>query len=378
VTPSAKALAAGVNGFGWELYRSLAAEGGNVFLSPLSAAEALAMVHAGAGGATKDELGKALEFPFEGGELAAAWGELRAALKEAGGEGGALFALADSLWPDSGAKLKKAYLDALSASFGPAVFPVDYVKDAEGARAAINDWTLDVTNGRISDLVASPLPASTVLVLVNAVYFKGRWSEAFDPAMTAEGDFKAAGGKVAKAMFMGRNDRFRYLEDDLGQVLEMPYLGGRLSMAVLLPKEGEGELAKLEKGTTGEGLSKRLEALAAQSVNVKFPRFKFSWGSKSLKDALGALGVKAAFGGGADFSGMSEKGKFKVSDVLHKAFVEVNEEGTEAAAATAVGMMATSMPIRPTEFVADRPFLFLIRDNASGAVIFLGRLSDPS
>ncbi|MDR1082237.1 MAG: serpin family protein [Deltaproteobacteria bacterium] len=376
---SARALARGLNGFGWNLYRALAAEDGNVFVSPLSAAEALAMTHAGSGGGTRDELAAALGFPYSGDELARSWKSLREELVSAGGAGGgeAVFALADSLWPDSAVALRSEYLDALTRAFGPSVFPVDYSSDAEGARVAINDWTLDVTNGRIGDLVASPLPEETVLVLVNAVYFKGKWQDAFPGGGTEEGDFREYGGKAAKVMFMNRTASFPYLEDDLGQALELPYLGGRLSMVVLLPADGEGGLARLEAAATGESLDARLRALAARRAAVKLPRFAFSWGTKSLRDALEALGVKEAFTDAADFSAMSGTRGFRISDVFHKAFVEVNEEGTEAAAATGAGMVPTSMPLPPLEFTADRPFLFLIRDRATGAVIFLGRFSGP-
>ncbi|MDR1035375.1 MAG: serpin family protein [Deltaproteobacteria bacterium] len=379
VDESAKALARGLNGFGWNLYRALAADDGNVFISPLSAAEALAMTHLGSAGATRDELAGALGFPSEGAALASAWQSLREALKSAGGSGeeDAVFALADSLWPDSSVRLEKSFLDALSQAFGPSLFPVDYRKDGEGARVAINDWTLDITRGRISELIGSPLPVETVLVLVNAVYFKGKWKDAFSPDDTAEGDFRASGGS-AKAMFMNRTARFRYLEDDLGQVVELPYLGDRLSMTVLLPGEGDGKLAALEAATAGESLEARLAAMAPARVAVKLPRFQFAWGSRSLKAALEALGVKAAFTDSADFSGMAGTRNFKISDVFHKAFVDVNEEGTEAAAATAVTVTATAMPLPPVEFTADRPFLFLIRDNATGVVIFMGRFSGPS
>ncbi|MDR1039672.1 MAG: serpin family protein [Deltaproteobacteria bacterium] len=377
---TAKALASGLNGFAWELYRTLARDGGNVFVSPVSVAEALAMVHAGAAGATQTELGNALGFTFTGKELQGAWRGLRDAMKSAGGEGGAVFRLADSMWPDSSVRLLRGYLDSLEESFGPSSFPVDFSGDPEGARDAINDWTLDVTQGTVSDLIPSPLPPETVLVLVNAVYFKGQWAEAFDRALTVRGDFNAAGPepKPVKASFMIRQGRYGYLEDDLGQVLEIPYAGGRLSMALLLPNSGDGGLEELEMTTDGEGLASRLDGLAEKSVEVKIPRFRFAWGSKSLKAALGALGVKAAFSDSADLSGMDGTRKLKVSDVVHKAFVDVNEEGTEAAAASGAMVAPTSIQLSPLRFTADRPFLFLIRDKASGAVIFLGRLSDPS
>ncbi|MDR2612405.1 MAG: serpin family protein [Deltaproteobacteria bacterium] len=376
-----RGLAAGLNGFACGLWRELSAGSGapgNLFLSPLSAAEALGMVLEGAEGGTADEIAGALGLPVRGEALPATWAGLREGLRRAGGGEGGVFRAAASLWPATGFPLRRGFLDGLGRGFGPSAFPVDYAGDGAAAREAINAWALDATGGLITDLLPEPLPPETALVLANAVYFKGRWGAPFDPGLTAEGDFRAPGGRVVRARYMTRTGRYGYVADGPGQILELPFAGGSFVMDVLLPGEGEGALAALEGALAGDTLAARLSSLAAREVQVSLPRFRLGWGSASLKDALAALGVRDLFTGRADLSGMAEGGGLLVSDVFHKAFVEVDEEGAEAAAATGAGVSVTSIGPPPVRFAADRPFLFLIRDTGTGAVVFAGRLADPS
>jgi serpin B len=297
---------------------------------------------------------------------------------EESGDGKALFRLASSVWVSSGADIKDSFLRSVAVGFGPSVFPVDFADGSGAGRAAVNDWALDVTEGRVTDLVGEDLPPDTAMLLASAVYLKGRWADPFDRGLTERAEFKAPGGPAA-ADLMARTGRYGYLEDEFGQALELPYEGGRLSMVVLLPKEGEGGLAALE-AASGAAVAARLGRLATQEVDARIPRFSFSWGARSLVAPLRALGVSRAFSDGAEFPGMSQGPGMKISDVIHKAFVAVDEEGTEAAAATGVEVGPTSLAIAappPALFRADRPFLFLIRDKATGAVIFLGRFSGP-
>ncbi|MDR3153665.1 MAG: serpin family protein [Deltaproteobacteria bacterium] len=377
VPAEAAALASGLEGFAWKLYQALPQDDGNVLVSPLSAAEALSMSYLGASGATADELAGALGFPYKGEELQKAWKGLRASLALDSGKGDPLFRLADSLWPDKSLKLRQGFLDSAADAFGPAVYPVDFAGDAADAQSAVNDWTLDATDGKINGLLASPPPPETRLLLVNAVYFKGLWEEPFNPEATEDGEFWTAGGPV-KARFMRRLGAYGYLEDELGQALEIPYEGGRLSMVFLLLKEGEPTRATREEPITGDALSARLKGLSKKNVEAVIPKFSFGWGSFSLKGPLASLGVKEAFADTADFSGLAEGPGLKISEIFHKSFIDVNEEGAEAAAATSVAGTVTSAPLPAATFRADRPFVFFIRDNPTGATVFVGRLADPS
>ncbi len=217
------------------------------------------------------------------------------------------------------------------------------------------------------------LDGSTILVLTNAIYFKGTWLKQFDPANTKERDFRAPGGPV-KASMMFQKGKFSYGEADDAQALEMPYEGERLSMVVVLPKES-ARLEAVEAKMVAEGLDPWLERMKPTQVEVLFPRFKAE-SSLALSGALKQLGMVKAFGGG-DFSGISSGGGLQISEVIHRAIVEVNEEGTEAAAATGVVMVRSAVVGPPVQFLADRPFLFAIRDRETGALLFVGRLVQP-
>ncbi|MDR1312532.1 MAG: serpin family protein [Deltaproteobacteria bacterium] len=375
-SPGAADAAAGASAFGLDVYRSLAPRDGNLFISPVSAADVLAMAYAGAAGDTAAAFEGTLKIPLKGEKLLSGWSDLRRSLAAAAGEGAEL-SLAGSLWPDSSAKLKPAFLRSAERSFDSAVIPQEFAKGGEAPRLAINEWAERETKGRVKDLITAPLPTDTRLVLAAAVYFKGEWKESFDRAETKPGSFRAPSKRV-KADFMRRTGPFGYLEDGLGQVLEIPYRGKRLSMFVLLPKPGKGGMAALEASLAGELLGPRLDGAAVLRVDASLPRFSFSWGTESLREVLAGLGLSRAFGGEADFSGMTGDRSVKISDVLHRAFVDVTEEGTEAAAASAAVVTRALPPSRPKAFKADRPFVFLIMDRDTGAILFLGRLDDPS
>ena len=313
--------------------------------------------------------------------------------------------IANALWGEQTFPFRPQFIAALHDAYDAAATPVDFLHDAEAARGRINQWVAEQTRQRITNLLApGTLTPATRLVLTNAIYFKGRWAEAFDQQDTQEADFTRTDGTTAKAMFMATRDAaYRYAElwpDDTRnelvfdqarfkyelqpnpdgfQLLELPYRGHTLAMVVVLPKRHDG-LAALEDRLTVDTLSTWLEALRTQNVQVYLPRFTLET-TYDLPPALSAMGMPAAFEPGG-FTGLSEAPEARtlaLSAVVHKAFVEVNEEGTEAAAATAVTAVATAARLEPPipTFRADRPFLFLIRDSQSDTILFLGRMVNP-
>jgi serpin B len=254
---------------------------------------------------------------------------------------------------------------------------VNFVKAAEQARQTINQWVERQTNGKIKDLISRGLLDSmTRLVLTNAIYFKGNWASQFKEDRTREGPFDLLDGSKVQVPMMNQTEQFGYAETDTLQVLELPYVGEELSMVILLPKRTDG-IGELERELAGESLSKWLGAVRRQEVIVSMPKFKLT--SKfSLGQVLRSMGMTAAFSEQADFSGMTGGRDLFISAVVHQAYVDVNEEGTEAAAATGVTMRVTSVgPVRTPVFRADHPFIFLIRDTTSDSILFLGRVMNP-
>jgi serpin B len=288
-------------------------------------------------------------------------------------------AVANSLWPQKGYEFLPGFVALCRDRYEAQPTAVDYAGATEAARKQINDWVEAKTNRKIQELFKpGVLDAQTRLVLANAIYFKGDWATPFDKQFTQELPFHLANGKQVTAPLMTRQAQFGYAAIADLQVLDLPYAGNALSMTILLPAKADG-LAALEAQLTVAKLDAWLKAMRNREVNVVLPKFKTT-AEFSLGETLQALGMRDAFAGGqADFSGMTGKKDLFISAVVHKAFVEVNEEGTEAAAATGVGMKLTAaMPQEPPVFRADHPFLFLIRENQTGSILFLGRVADPS
>ena len=255
---------------------------------------------------------------------------------------------------------------------------VDFAQ-AEAASRTINQWVESQTNGKIKDLIPpGSLNALTRLVLTNAVYFKGDWVQPFQKRNTQEEDFTVSAQEKVKVPLMHQQTKMGYVGEKTFQVLELPYAGRELSMVVLLPKKADG-LPQLEKAITVDKLSSLMSKLNVREVNAYLPKFKLET-SFGLNPTLEAMGMKRAFSREADFSGISSAEALYISAVLHKAYVDVNEEGTEAAAATGVLMKghAARRPQPVPVFRADHPFLFLIRDTREGSVLFMGRLTNPS
>ncbi len=436
-TPAPAGSAASLeNTFALDLYRRLAGDRGegNLVYSPYPLYVALAMTAEGARGQTADEMGRALYLPdslrrrgqdadarpWDLDSLHAGLGEWAGAIgRHAAGQYD--LKVANALFGDARQPFDPRYVKTISGSYGTSgLRSADFRDDAEGARTRINSWASDQTAGRIRDLLpAGSVERTTRLVLTSAIYFKGQWAEAFDEARTKEEPFRLAGGGTVKVPLMrGELDGAGYGAFDADgrwfatpptigrgagdragnpalypgpggfQVVELPYRGGDVSMVVLLPGS-PGGLGSIERLLTADRLAGWLDQLESRCVDVQLPRFHLEQ-ARPLDQALQAMGMKRAFvepiaGEGADFTGMTGSSNpadaLFVGGVLHRALVDVNEKGTEAAAATAVGMKATvaapgAKPFVPA-FRADRPFLFLIRDARSGGILFLGRYARP-
>jgi serine protease inhibitor len=371
-----KSLVRGNTAFAVDLYAKLKEKQGNLFFSPYSISSALAMTYAGARGDTATEMAETLKFSSNEEKTHRGFAQLNKTLEEIEGRGAVELRVANSLWPQEGYPFLPTYLCLLKEYYGVAVTPVDYVKAADQARMAINSWVEEKTGDKIKELIGrGSLTPETVLVLVNAIYFKGKWAVAFDPNDTAKADFSLSSAEKTKVSMMSRKGTFGYHRIEGAQLLELPYQGGDLSMVVILPERADG-LSDLEAGLTPEKLDSWLSGIAQREVQVFLPRFKVTWGTFELNTPLVSLGMGRAFGPEADFSGMDGTKTFFIGPVLHKAFIEVNEEGTEAAAATAV-TMARSAFQEPLIFRADHPFLFVIRENSTGSILFFGRIQDP-
>ncbi len=260
--------------------------------------------------------------------------------------------------------------------YGAGLREVDFAGKTEAARKTTNVWVEDETNKKIKDLIPGGiLGRETALVLTNAIYFNGDWASQFGKKATTDAPFTLADDKKVQVAMMRQKGKFRYFETKDFQALALPYVKDELSMVVFLPKDYKG-LPNFEGSLAATNLEKWLSGMRRREVQVYLPRFKLTYKNR-LDETLKSMGMSDAFGGGADFSGMNGRKDLFISAVLHKAFVDVNEEGTEAAAATGVVMGGTSVRPRPVVFRADHPFLFLIRDNKSGSILFMGRLVKP-
>lgn len=371
------AAALAINNFSWSIYQNLmATEKGNLFLSPFSISTALTMTLAGAASETRVAMGKALKLPETDSTIIAAIAAIADDLNQAGAAGDFALSVANALYGEKTYAFKQTYIDFLKNIYHAPLTQVDYIHAAEEARKMINTWVEDKTAQKIKNLIPEGiLDELTRLVLVNAIYFKGSWLSQFKVEATRDADFTLADGSKKTVKMMVQNQRVPYLDAGDFQAVRLPYKGERLSMVVLLPAAGK-DLHEFAAGMTAERFTTIINDMAESKLDLYLPRFKVETGA-SLKPVLEKLGMAVAFTDSADFSEMTAKNDLKITAVIHKAFVQVNEEGTEAAAATAVvvGIKSISMPL---EFRADHPFLFAIVDNPTGAVLFLGNLMEPA
>jgi serpin B len=333
------------------------------------------MTVAGARGETAAQMIRALDFNPDQELLHLAFAALEARLAEVGQRGAVQLRVANRLWPQEGHEFREAFLALVQRCYGAPVTPVDF-RNAEAARQTINAWVEERTERKIQELIPLRiLDPLTRLVLVNAIYFKGNWASPFEKNLTHPAPFWVTPGEQAQVQMMTQAHELGYAEFDGLQVLELPYAGEDASMIVLLPRERDG-LAALEAALTVQNLDQWTSGLTQDRVEVFLPAFEVTFAVR-LDAALQSLGMVDAFSGArADFSGMDGSRGLFIGAVLHKAFVAVNEEGTEAAAATAV-VMGRGMLMPPPVFRADHPFLFLIREKRTGSVLFLGRVVEP-
>ncbi len=374
-------LISGNTSLALDLYRTLMRDGNNLIFSPYSIATALAMAFAGARGNTEKAMAQTLSFHLPQVDLHAAFNYLELQIKSRGvqekGKNGTAFQLrtASALWGQKGVKFLPGFLDVLAQNYGTGLLTLDFTGETEKSRKAINKWASEQTEGKISDLVPQgALDQLTRLVLTNAVYFKARWAAPFNKRGTSDEIFHLDDGTEINVPTMHRMDTFRYTGNEEYQAVELPYRGGEIAMVILLP--GAGQFQAVEAGLKSAEVQKLGDRMEAAEVSLSLPRFRFE-SSFSLKEALERMGMKEAFGTEADFSGMNGGFDLAIREILHKAFVAADEEGTEAAAATAVMMVGKAMPLLATEMKVDRPFIFFIRDTATGSIIFLGRVLDP-
>ncbi len=381
--PDQAEVVKGSNAFAVDLYAQLRSQSGNLFFSPESISTAFAMAYAGARGQTAAEMASVFHFTLPPERLHPAIGALLADMN-APHQGYAL-SVADALWAEQDEHFLPAYLKLVETNYGAGFHPVDFKTDPEGVRATINRWVEKQTNDKIQNLLsAGSVTPLTRLILTNAIYFKAAWADQFSKSATENEDFHLSAGKTIQAPMMHNSGSYYYFKGPAFKALLLPYEKDEVSMLVLLPDNVDG-LPALERSLTAANLEKWSAALGyADEVVVSLPHFKIAQ-QFELSSALEDLGMKTAFDAdSADFSAMTGDKSLSISAAIHKAYIDLDENGTEAAAATAVVMeMATAArplypPPPPILFTADHPFLFLIRDNASGAILFMGRVTNPT
>jgi len=375
-------LVEGNSAFAFELYQALKGEEGNLFYSPYSISVALAMTYTGARNETAEQMADTLQFMLEQERLHPAFNWLDAELAKRGegaeGKDGEGFRLniVNAIWGQKDYSFLSAFLDVLAENYGAGLRILDFINETEQSRVAINKWVSDQTEGRIEDLIPQgAIDALTRLVLTNAIYFNAAWEYPFDEDMTADGPFYLLEGGQVTVPMMKQTEAFGYTEGEGYQAVELQYDGNELSMVILLPEAGQFQT--FEEGLQAQQVRDIIRNLQLTEVALTMPKFEFD-SEFSLKDTLAGMGMPVAFSGAADFSGMTGTPNLCISEVLHKAFVSVDEAGTEAAAATAVIVGETAMPGQPVEVTIDRPFVFLIRDIDTGAILFVGRVMNPA
>lgn len=374
---STKSLEEGNMKFAFDLYRQLKNEEGNIFVSPYSISSALAMTYGGAKKDTEKQIAKALNFNLDQKSIHQGFNTIDKLLASVNDKGDVSLTVANSIWPDKNYKFLEEYVNLLKEMYGVTVLPQDFAKAAEKARIDINEWVEEKTNKKIIDLIGpGVLDGLTKLVLVNAIYFKGDWEKQFKKDETREVDFYKKSG-TSKVQMMSIKEKYRYAEDNAVQIIELPYKGGDLSMVVILPKDKDS-IEVVENSLNEEIIKVWDKAMIKEEVFLFLPKFKIEWGTETLDQPLKDLGMVDAFSTNADFSGMNGKRDLFIKTVLHKSFIEVNEEGAEAAAATAVVMARASVGgPKPIFFRADHPFLFFIKEKSTGTILFMGRFSEP-
>ncbi len=372
-------LIAGNSAFAFDLYQRLREEqDGNLFYSPYSTSLALAMTYAGARGETEQQMAATMHYTLPQERLHPAFNALDTTLTSYGDdkdEDAFQLHIANAIWGQEGYEFLRTFLDTLAENYGAGLRTVDLVNETEAARQMINDWVSEQTEEKIQDLIPKGmLDPMARLVLTNAIYFNGKWVLPFEKSNTRDEPFTLLDGSTVSVPMMSQIENFKYAEGDGFQAVELPYRDSNASMLLVLP--GTGRFEEIEGAFSAKSVTAITEDLTPQQVHLFVPKFTFE-SEFNLSETLIQMGMPAAFGN-ADFSGMTGNRDLFISDVVHKAFVAVDEEGTEAAAATAVIMVEAEPMIQDAILMKlDRPFLFLIRDNGTGTILFVGRVLNP-
>ncbi|MGD2158727.1 MAG: serpin family protein [Anaerolineales bacterium] len=378
-------LVAGNSTFAFNLYQAIREEDGNLFYSPFSVSLALAMAYAGAQGETKEQMEAALSFTLSQENLHAAFNALDLILAQRSEQvpvelgTGFQLNIANSTWTQEDHRFREEYLDVLAENYGAGLHLVDFANATEDARQAINNWVSKETEGKIKDLIpAGGIDPLTRLILANAIYFKASWENAFEKDATRDGDFTLLEGGQTSAQMMTYYQpmNLAYARDNGYQAVELPYVGGQVSMLLLVPDIDL--FGEFEKSLSDGQIRSLVESFEYKNVLLTMPIFSFE-SQFSLANTLREIGMSMAFEPDqADFSGIDGSRDLFISDVIHKAFVDVNEEGTEAAAVTEILAGSESVPGVDVELTINRPFIFLIRDKPTGMILFIGRVTNPA
>jgi serpin B len=371
-------VARGNTNFAIDIYNKIRQESGNIFFSPYSISTAFAMTYVGARCETEKQMAHTLHFPLAQGRLHPAFSELQSKLQSLQEIFEFKLNIANALWIEKSYELLSDFLDVNQKYYDANLFHLDFKEDTENSRLKINGWVEEKTEGKIRDLLAEGIiTALTRLVLTNTIYFKAEWEKQFPADSTKTDDFWLTAEEKTDVQMMQQKSYFGYSENENLQVLEMRYKGRALSMFVFLPRNKDG-LCEMESQLNSDKLKEWTSNLVRQEVVVFMPKFKTTK-DLNLKEILISLGMTDAFSLNADFSGMEPKKELCITDAVHKAFIELDEAGTEAAAATAVvvGVKSALPGKEPPVFRADHPFMFLIRDNETQSILFMGRLTKP-
>ena len=377
-------LVAGNNTFAINLYEALHSQDGNLVFSPYSISLALAMTYAGARSETESQMAKAMQFNLPQDQLHPAFNALDLALANEGkaqGNNGQPMQLniANTIWAEQTYSFQQAYLDLIAKNYGVGIQLADFIKNFEPVRGQINSWVSNQTKNKINDLLGpGSVNANTRMVLVNAIYFKADWSVPFSPNNTSDSTFNLLDGSQSQVKMMNNSElTLNYVKGDGYQAVELPYSGNTAAMDIIMPDAGNFQ--NYELALDAQKINDIFNSMQSTPIALSLPKFTFTT-NFSLSDQLKSLGMTDAFDGNkADFSGMTGNHDLFISDVIHKAFVAVDEKGTEAAAATAVIMQAMSMPVQQkVHLVIDHPFIFIIRDLKSGQILFVGRVLNPA
>lgn len=357
--------------FAFDIFKALNSEDANdnIFISPFSISAALTMTYNGAEGETKAVMEKALGYAdIDRALVNDSYKKLISNLKNI--DKSISLNIGNSIWIREGEVINKEFISTNEKNFNAEVSSLDFSDSA--AVDTINNWIKDETKGKIEKMLTGPIAPDIIMYLINAIYFKGEWSKPFDSKKTFDSDFHSYDGKTITVEMMSRKGDYEYAKGKDYKAIRLPYGEDKTSMHVILPDEGIDINEFINNMTPEQWNDIRGSLRKTNNVNLKLPKFKLEYGIKSLNESLKSLGMENAFSDTADFSGINEDAF--ISDVLHKAVIEVNEEGSEAAAATVVAMPASAAPMEPKTFIADRPFIFLITDDTTGTIMFMGKV----